>query len=137
MLVIYAAVSLGIWLLFRLVAGMLDRMKLQDWDHQLGGLFGAIKGVLLCMVITFFAVGLSETMRQKVLQSHSGYYMAVLVQRGYPFVPQEVREVVGQYIDEFHRRLEPAAHADGSTRGDPAGDQRGDVGGDHALFSLE
>ena len=128
MLAIYAAVSLGIWLLFRVVAGMLDRMKLQDWDRQIGGLFGGIKGVLLCMLITFFAVGLSETMRQNVLQSKSGYYMAVLVQRGYPFVPQEVRDVVGQYIDEFNRRLEPAAHANDATRAENATDNSWPLG---------
>jgi membrane protein required for colicin V production len=111
MLVIYLAVSLGVWLLFRLVAGAIDNLRLKDWDRQMGGLLGAIKGVLLCMLITFFAVGLSESMRQTVLHARSGYYMAVVVERGYPFVPEEVREVVGKYIDEFNRRLDPAQAA--------------------------
>ena len=105
MLVIFLAVSLAIWLVFRVVAGAIDRLKLKDWDHQIGGLFGAIKGVLLCLVITFFVVGLSEPMRQSVLHARSGYYMTVLVERGYPFVPDEIRELVGGYVDEFNRRL--------------------------------
>jgi membrane protein required for colicin V production len=107
MLALYLLTSLGVWLLFRLVAGMIDRVQLKDYDRQLGGLVGAAKGVLLCMVITFFAVGLSESARQAVLHSRSGYYIAVAIERGYPFVPQEVRGVVGQYVEELNRRLDP------------------------------
>lgn len=108
-LVIFLLASAAIWWLFRLVAGVIDRLRLKDWDRQLGGLFGAIKGVLFCMVVTFFVLGLSEPLRQSVLASRSGYWMAVAVQKGYPLVPPEVQAVIGEYIDEFHRRLDPAA----------------------------
>lgn len=104
-LVLFVLTSAAIWWLFRLVAGVIDRLKLKDWDRQLGGVLGFIKGVLLCMVITFFVLGLSEPMRQTVLASRSGYWMAVAVGKGYPMVPEEVRAVIGEYIDEFHRRL--------------------------------
>lgn len=60
MLILYLGTSLVIWLLFRPVAGFIDRLKLKEWDRQAGGLFGLIKGVLLSVVITFFAVTLSE-----------------------------------------------------------------------------
>lgn len=108
-LVIFLVASAAIWWLFRLVAGVIDRLRLKDWDRQLGGLFGAIKGVLFCMVVTFFVLGLSEPLRQSVLASRSGYWMAVAVRKGYPLVPPEVQQVIGEYIDEFNRRLDPAA----------------------------
>ena len=55
MLVLYVVTSLAIWLLFRLVSGFIDRLRLKEFDRQLGGVFGAIKGGLWCVVITFFA----------------------------------------------------------------------------------
>lgn len=105
MLVLYVATSLGIWLLFRLVARIIDRVQLREFDRQVGALFGLAKGVLWCLVITFFAVTLSESTRQKVLHSHSGYYAAVLVQRATPVLPPEVREVLGRYIEKFDEKL--------------------------------
>jgi hypothetical protein len=69
---LYVATALAIWLLFRLVSGAIDRVKLKEFDRQLGVVFGLAKGILYCVIITFFAVTLSETARQTVLQSRSG-----------------------------------------------------------------
>ena len=69
MLVLYVVTAGAIWLLFRLVSGIIDRLKLKEFDRQLGALFGLAKGVLYCVIITFFAVTLSEPARQAVLQS--------------------------------------------------------------------
>ncbi len=53
MLVLYGVTSLGIWLLFRVISTWLDRCRLREFDRQIGGLFGAAKGILLCVGITF------------------------------------------------------------------------------------
>ena len=55
---LYAACSLVIWSLFRLVSTWINRVQLRDFDHQLGAVLGAAKGVLWCVVITFFAITL-------------------------------------------------------------------------------
>jgi membrane protein required for colicin V production len=107
MLVLYLATSLAVWLVFRMVSGIIDRVRLKEFDRQLGALFGAAKGVLWCLVITFFAVTLSESARQAILHSRSGYYMAVLIERAAPVLPQEVRAVLGKYIEELDRKLDP------------------------------
>ena len=107
MLILFLATSLAIWLLFRLVAGFIDRVKLKEFDRQMGALFGLTKGVLFCLLITFFAVTLSEGSRQAVLNSHSGKFTARLIQRAGPAMPQEVRDSLGKYIDEFERKLDP------------------------------
>jgi membrane protein required for colicin V production len=107
MLVLYLVTSIGIWLLFRLVAGIIDRVRLKEFDRQVGAMFGAAKGVVWCLLITFFAVTLSENARQSVLRSRSGYYTAVLIRRARPILPQDVREILGGYIDELDRRLDP------------------------------
>lgn len=107
MLVLYLATSAAIWLLFRLVAGIIDRVRLKEFDRQVGALFGAAKGILWCLVITFFTVTLSETARQSVLRSHSGHYTAQLIQRARPVLPQDLRNLVGEYLEELDRRLDP------------------------------
>jgi membrane protein required for colicin V production len=107
MLVLYLGTSLAIWMFFRVVSKIIDQVKLKDFDRQIGATFGLARGVLYCLVITFFAVTLSETSRQAVLRSRSGYYAAVLIQRGAPMLPDEVREVLGRYIDELDRKLDP------------------------------
>lgn len=106
MLVLYLATSLVIWLLFRVVAGIIDRIKLREFDRQLGGLVGLVKGVLLCVVITFFVVTLSQQGRELVLQSRSGYYIAVLIDRAEPIMPEEAHQLLGPYLQELHDKLD-------------------------------
>ena len=113
MLVLFLATSLAVWLVFRLVAGVIDRVRLKEFDRQMGALFGLAKGCLLCLVITFFAVTLSETARQAVLKSKSGKYIAVAIQKATPAMPQEVRDVLGKYIDELDQKLDPNTPSNG------------------------
>jgi len=114
MLILYLVTSLAIWMLFRLVASFIDRVELREFDRQMGALFGLLKGVLLCLVITFFAVTLSEGARQSILKSRSGYYIALLIHRATPAMPQEVRDVLGKYIEQLDRKLDPNTPAEES-----------------------
>jgi membrane protein required for colicin V production len=107
MLILYILTSLAIWVLFRMVSGILDRVKLREFDRQMGALFGLAKGVLFCLVITFFAVTLSESARQVVLKSRSGDAIARLTRNAKGILPEDVRAVVGKYIDELDRKLDP------------------------------
>jgi len=107
MLLLYLLTSLVVWMAFRVVAKLIDRVQLKDFDRQAGALVGLGKGILLCLVVTFFAVTLSEPARQAVLQTKSGRYMAILIQRAAPSLPGEVRKQLGQYIDELDQKLRP------------------------------
>jgi membrane protein required for colicin V production len=107
MLILFLLTAILIWMLFRVVSGFIDRVRLREFDRQMGALFGLTKGILLCVVITFFAVTLSERTRQAVLNSHSGKFTARLIQRVTPAMPQTVRDELGEYIDQFERGLDP------------------------------
>jgi membrane protein required for colicin V production len=115
MLILFVGTGIAVWLLFRLVAGIIDRVRLREFDRQMGALIGLAKGVLLCLVITFFAVTLSESIRQSVLRSRSGYYAAILIQKATPVLPSEVRDALGKYIDQLDRRLTPTTTAERSS----------------------
>ncbi|MCS7305039.1 MAG: CvpA family protein [Thermoguttaceae bacterium] len=114
MLMLFVATSAAVWLVFRLVAGLIDKIQLKAFDRQLGALLGLFKGVLICLVITFFAVTLSEGLRQEVLRARSGYYIALLIDRIKPVLPAEVRDLVGKYLEELDQKLrEPPAEPHG------------------------
>ncbi len=107
MFVLFAGTSLVIWLLFRVVAGFLNRMRLKEFDRQMGALFGAAKGVLFCVAITFFAVTLSAKARTAVLNSRSGFYIAVLLDRADGVMPRELHEVLDPYLKKLEQELDP------------------------------
>ena len=102
MLVLYLATAVVDLAGFRHgVRGLIDRVRFKGFDRQLGGIFGAVKGVLWCVVITFFAVTLSESRRQAVLKSRSGYYIAVFTHRATPMLAAGGSSGPGQ----VHRRV--------------------------------
>jgi membrane protein required for colicin V production len=107
MLAIYVATSIAVWLGFRLVAGALDRIRLRDFDHQIGGLFGLIKGVLLCLGITFFALGLAPALREHIINSRSGHYISLLLNKADVVMPPEIHQVLDPYLNQLEERLDP------------------------------
>ncbi len=107
MLVIYVVTSIVVWMLFRVLAGFLDRVKLRDFDHQVGALFGFLKGALLCIAITFFAVGLSEAMRDHILATKSGHYIALVLNKADAVMPPELHKILDPYVQKVQDRLNP------------------------------
>jgi membrane protein required for colicin V production len=134
MLIIYCCTAIAVWMAFRVVAKVIDGVKLREFDRQLGALFGAAKGVLLCLVITFFAISLSETARGMVRTSRSGHYMALLLDRAHPLMPRGIHEVLHPYFDQLQQGLDPDARPEekgpldrpdgtalGNSQGEPSG----------------
>jgi membrane protein required for colicin V production len=109
MAVLYAGTSIAIWVLFRMVAGIINRVKLKEFDRQMGAIFGAAKGILLCVAITFFAVTLSAQARGMVLESKSGHYIALFLDRAEGVMPQELHQVLDPYLNKLEKELEPGA----------------------------
>jgi membrane protein required for colicin V production len=102
---VYVVVGGATWLLFRFISGIIDRLRLKEFDRQLGAIFGLAKGVLYCVILTFFAVTLSETARQMVLQSRSGDLIARGIRNANPILPEDIRHWLGKYIDELDEKL--------------------------------
>jgi membrane protein required for colicin V production len=107
MFVIYMATSIVVWLSFHWVSAMINRVQLREFDHQVGGLFGAAKGVLWCVAITFFAVSLVPASRDQILDSHSGHYIAVLLDKADQIMPTEIHQVLDPYLNKLETELAP------------------------------
>lgn len=114
MLVIGLLASLVTWLVFRKVSQFIDRVHLKEFDRQVGGLFGAAKGVLLCVVITFFAVSLSAASRQTVLASRSGKLIARFIHQAGPVMPHEIHKLLDPYLDQLEEQLTSARNGEPS-----------------------
>ncbi len=117
MLILYVGTSLVIWVVFRMVSGTIDRLKLREFDRQVGAMFGLAKGGLYCILITLFAVTLmGDTVRTKIVQSKSGNYIANVLQRSEAVVPAEIQDVVQPYLERFDRRFQQPLDSDGSSQ---------------------
>jgi membrane protein required for colicin V production len=109
MLVLFVSTSLAIWVLFRMVSKFIDRMRLKEFDRQLGAIFGFAKGLLLCVIITLFAVTLlGDNQRQMIVRSKSGLYIARLLDKSSAVMPREIHEVLAPYINTLDRQLHPS-----------------------------
>ena len=105
MAVLYAAVSLGIYIAALCYRTAIQKCKLDQWDRHLGAVAGAIKGFLLCLVVTYFAVTLAAGLREPVLTTRAGKVMAHTMNVLHPIWPPGVHAIIHPYI---HHLEEPA-----------------------------
>ncbi len=65
--------SFVIWVGFRLLSGVIDVVRLKEFDRHLGAAFGLAKGAIFCLLITMFAMTLLGPKQQEAIcQSRSG-----------------------------------------------------------------
>ena len=121
MLALYVVTSLAVWLLFSVVSGLIKTVQLSSFDHQLGLLLGLTKGLLLCIVVTFFAVTLAPGYRDQIIGSRSGRLVAELIVRADQILPPDVVETVKPFVDRFQDELQrPVGEAANATAGGPS-----------------
>jgi membrane protein required for colicin V production len=129
MLILFLGTSLVVWVGFNFVAEMVEKVKLKEFDRQAGALFGLAKGVLLCVLITLFAVTLlSEPQRQAICTSRSGYYIAILLDHADGVIPGELHQVLDPYIDRLDREVDhPHTEVGGQTLPGPSWDKMDEI----------
>jgi hypothetical protein len=117
-------------MMFRFVAGAIDKIKLETFDRQLGGMFGFAKGVLLCIGITFFAVMLWPAQRDAIVGSQSGHYIVAILDKAHSVLPPEIHQAIDPYLNKIEERLNPnfVPHGNQDVRqmwpGQPTGGQQ-------------
>ena len=101
MFVLYMGFAFASFAVARVLRGWIEKAKFVEFDRHLGGLFGFLKGVLVAVIMTFFVVTLSESMRKTVLASHSGHAAAAIMEKLLPVLPAELHEVIAPYTEEL------------------------------------
>jgi membrane protein required for colicin V production len=107
MLLIYAGTSLAIWLGFRLFSGVLDQIRLREFDRQMGAMLGLAKGAIYCLLVTFFGMTLLPVERQRAIcQSRSGRYISQILAKSDGIFPAEVERVVRPHLERLENQLQ-------------------------------
>ena len=143
MLILFIGTSLVIWVAFRMVSNTIDRLRLKEFDRQIGALFGLAKGGLYCILVTMFGVTLlGESVREKIVVSRSGHYIASVLDRSEAIIPEEFQEVVGPYLQRFDQKFKasdsevPASDTWPASSDGPLPDSYWDVGAPAARLPL-
>lgn len=108
MLGLFMATSLVIWIAFRFVDGTIEKAGLDGFDAQMGGLFGLLKGFVLAMALTMFAVVmLGDMPREQILGSFSGYNICRAISAARQIVPTEWQQTIQPYLEtvEQHQQM--------------------------------
>jgi len=114
MLLLYFGTSLAIWLVFRMISSSIDKIRLKEFDRQLGAGLGLLKGAVLCCIVTMFAMTLLGPNQKTVIaRSKSGQYIAQALAHAGSIMPPEVKEVIGPYIANVERQLEQGRAPEG------------------------
>ncbi len=120
----------------RLFRGWIEKIRFVEYDRHLGAIFGLVKGVLFALIITFFLVTFSKSMRSDIMNTKSGYYAAIIMDQLHPMMPESMHDALDPYIhllDSNNSDLKNShAGRSNSDQGDDDSDAPlfGDAGGD-------
>ena len=101
MFILYLGFSLGSFLAARVMNSWLEKAEFKDFDRHLGGILGLVKGVAFSMVLTFFALTLSDTLKDVVLSSNSGRAACYILDTVKPITPEYFHEYLVKYEAEL------------------------------------
>ncbi|GHT23017.1 hypothetical protein FACS189419_06380 [Planctomycetales bacterium] len=105
MAVLFVITMIAIWFFRSALEALIKRCKLESMNKLLGGGLGFVKAVLVCMVLTFFAVTLTEASRDVVFQSKTGKYFVELITRTSAFVPKDSSELLREQLANFNNKV--------------------------------
>jgi len=116
--VAFVGASIAVMFLKNIVTKIISAIRMNKFDRLCGALFGFLKGVLIGMVITFFAVMLSEQTRDMATQSHSGKILVRLIQHTQTVLPEDVSTLIETNLEGFRQQIDLAKDTtEGLTKG--------------------
>jgi len=108
MAVIFVITLVAIRFAYAALEKFIKHWRLEKLNSLLGGVLGFTKGLLLCLIITFFAVMFSETSRDVVFNSKSGFHLVHIITKIGVFVPKDSYEFVHSQLAQFQEKVDKA-----------------------------
>lgn len=105
MFVLYIGASFVSFAAARAIRRSLEKWQFVEYDKHLGAIFGFAKGAAIGLIITFFAVTLSERARGAVLASYSGNAAGHVLFALHPVLPTELHAVIDPYLEKLGRKV--------------------------------
>ncbi|MDO5552609.1 MAG: CvpA family protein [Planctomycetia bacterium] len=107
MLVVFIGAMIGLKIGSRIVRGAVRKTVLREFDRQLGALLGGLKGFVICLVITFFCVTMSEATRNAVASSRTGKYFVSAINMCAGVIPDDIEHsVLREQLAKFKENTE-------------------------------
>jgi len=104
--VAFVGASIAVMFLKSIVTKIVSAIRMNKFDRLCGALFGFLKGVLIGMILTFFAVMLSEQTRDWATQSRSGKILVRLIQRTQTLLPEDVSTLIETNLEGFQKQID-------------------------------
>lgn len=88
-----------------------EKAHLGELNRHLGFLFGVVKGVVLCLVLTYMVVTFSPTARDSLKSSKTAPYAARLLNRIQPLMPERLHATIDKFLTQLDHPewIEPGA----------------------------
>lgn len=97
----YLGFSLLSFSMARSVDKWIEKHEMKEYNQHLGAIFGFAKGVVICLVMTFFIVTMSASARESLKNSHSGKAAAIIMDRLHPVMPDNLHDALAEYIHQL------------------------------------
>lgn len=89
MILLFFALLMILRLVSKMFGGVfVKKTVLKEFDRQLGALFGLLKGGIICLLVTFFAVLGNAQTQKLVINSPSGRFMVRVISTLQKYVPE-------------------------------------------------
>lgn len=103
---LFLATALVVWIVFGFIRKNIEKLHLKTWDRQAGAIVGFVKGSLICILITFFAVTiLGEQTKVNIVNSRSGRLITGAINRLAVAVPSNIREKIDSYLIDYNNTV--------------------------------
>ncbi|MDR2762366.1 MAG: CvpA family protein [Planctomycetaceae bacterium] len=106
MIILFIVTIIVIRFVHSAIKKFVNKFHLAKYDRVLGLTLGIVKGLLICMIITFFAAMLTEKSRQLVLESKSGKMISQLIVKVGVIIPDESCKMLKTQIELFNEQVE-------------------------------
>jgi len=107
MLVLYVGFSLGSFMAAGILNSWMEKAKFKDFDRHLGALLGFLKGVVIGLVVTFFAVTVFDSLKAAVLVSFSGRGACWILDTVKPITPDYFPAYLQNALTDLEKGLSP------------------------------
>ncbi len=94
MLAAYVVVSGGVFAMAWMIRTTLRKMKFEVYDRHLGMLLGGLEGALLGLIGTMFVTSFAPATREPIFSSTSGRIVSRLMDQAGPVLPDEIRKAI-------------------------------------------
>ena len=108
MATIFLVTMIAIRFAYAALEKLIRHWHLAKLNSLLGGVLGFVKGLLICLIITFFAVMFSETSRDVVFNSKTGIHLVKLITQVSVFIPKDSYEFVHTQLAQFQTKVDQA-----------------------------